>query len=258
LYGYRYFKHELLEKKAIAKTELPVFFESWMDPSSEYCMFSPQQLKTWTNTHLKGVGWYLDCGLGYVHAEEKDLKSSAETADTPALLVGELEKLDEEARRKLIAKVEAEDKKKALKITQHEEKVAAREQAKIEKQAEKIAKKEEKKKNPKVQEVPKPSSSSIVDAESQHQSQEQRGTKRDSEYLELSQDKAFCGQIRDVVDLGEDQDIDELVLNTSLAAALPQDEDDPVPKMFEEIQRFLDEVCGLTYFLDSLYFNLFC
>ena len=205
----------------------------------------------------QGVGWYLDCGLGYVHAEEKDLKSSGETADTPALLVGELEKLDEEARRKLIAKVEAEDKKKALKITQHEEKVAAREQAKIEKQAEKIAKKEEKKKNPKVQEVPKPSSSSIVDAESQHQSQEQRGTKRDSGYLELSQDKAFCGQIRDVVDLGEDQDIDELVLNTSLAAALPQNEDDPVPKMFEEIQRFLDEVCCLTYFLDSLYFNLF-
>jgi hypothetical protein len=131
-------------------------------------MFSQPQLKTWTSMHLKEVGWYLDCVLGYVHADEKDLKSSAETADTPALLYGELENLDEEAQRKLIAKVEAEDKKKAMKITQHEEKVAAREQAKIDKQAEKIAKKEEKKKNPKAQEVPKPSASSVVDAESQH------------------------------------------------------------------------------------------
>jgi hypothetical protein len=45
-----------------------------------------------------------------------------------------------------------------------------------------------------------------------------------------------------VVDLGEDHEIDELVLNTSLAAALPQNEDDPLPKMFEEIQKFLDGV----------------
>jgi hypothetical protein len=223
-----------------------------MDRSSEFCMFSPLQLKTWTSTHLKGVGWYLDCGLGFVHADEKDLKSSAETADTPALLVGELDKLDEEARLKLIAKVEAEDKKKAMKITQHEEKVAAREQARIDKQAEKIAKKEEKKKNPKVQEVPKPSSSSVVDAESQHQNQEQRGTKRDAAYLELSQDKVFCGQILELVDLGEDQQIDELVLNTSLGAALPQNEDDPLPKVFVEIQRFLDEVKCLSYFIDNL------
>jgi hypothetical protein len=193
LYVYRYFKHELLAKKAIAKADLPVFLESWMDRNSELCMFSLPQLKIWTSTHIKGVGWYLDCVLGYAHADEKDLRSSAETADKPALLDGELENLDEEARLKLIAKVEAEDKKKAMKITQQQEKVAARVQAKIDKAAEKIAKKEEKKKNPKAQEVPKPSVSSIVDAESHHQSQEQRGTKRDSGYLELSQDKAFCG-----------------------------------------------------------------
>jgi hypothetical protein len=141
-----------------------------MDRQSDTCMFSMPQLKTWTSTHLKGVGWYLDCVLGYVHADEKTLKTSAETADKPALLDGELESLDEEAQRKLIAKVEAEDKKKALKITQQQEKVAAREQAKIDRQAEKIAKKEEKKKNPKVDEVPKPFASSVVDAESQHQS----------------------------------------------------------------------------------------
>jgi hypothetical protein len=89
------------------------------------------QLRMWTRTHLKGVGWYLDCQLGYVHTDEMDLKSLAETADKPALLFGEVDKLDEEARLKLVAKVEAEDKKKSLKITQHQEKVAARERGKL-------------------------------------------------------------------------------------------------------------------------------
>jgi hypothetical protein len=44
------------------------------------------------------------------------------------------------------------------------------------------------------------------------------------------------------VDLGDDLEIDELVLNTSLAAALPQNEDDAPPRMFQEIHKFLDEV----------------
>jgi hypothetical protein len=241
LYVYRYFKHELLAKKAIAKADLPVFLESWMDRNSDMCMFSMPQLKTWTSTHLKGVGWYLDCVLGYVHADEKDLKSSAETADKPALLDGELENLDEEARLKLIAKVEAADKKKAMKIIEQQKKLAAREQAKIDRAAEKIAK-EEKKKNPKVKEIPKPSASSIVDAESQRQSQEQRGTKRDSGYLELSQAIVpYCGQVQEFHDLGEDHEIDELILNTSLGAALPQNGDNPLPTMFVEIQNFLGQ-----------------
>jgi Holliday junction resolvase-like predicted endonuclease len=81
-------------------------------------------------------------------------------------LDGELDNLDEEARVKLIAKVEVEDKKKAMKITQHEEKIAAREQAKIEKAAEEIVKSKEKKKNPRVQELPKPAALSVVDAKS--------------------------------------------------------------------------------------------
>jgi hypothetical protein len=64
--------------------------------------------------------------------------------------------------------------------------------------------------------------------------------------------------MRELVDLGEDHQIDELVLNTSLAAALPQNGDDPLPKLFVEIQNFLDEVRFETTYLHEPHVFQFC
>ena len=88
-----YFKHELFDKKAIAKVDMPLFLETWMDPSLELCMFFAPQLKTWTSTHLKSMRCYFDCALGYVYVDEKALKSSPQGANQPSLLDGDLENL---------------------------------------------------------------------------------------------------------------------------------------------------------------------
>ena len=107
---------------------MPLFLETWMDRTSDLCMFSAPQLKTSIGTHLEGMAWYLYYVLEYIHADERALKSSAEGADEPSLLGGNLEKLDGEAESKLIAKLDVEDKN-LLKITAYEQKVVAREQA---------------------------------------------------------------------------------------------------------------------------------
>lgn len=104
----------------------------------------------------------------------------------------------------------------------------------------------------------KPAASNVVDAGSLHQIQDQRSTKRDLEYIQLSQDKALHGWIVDVIELEEDHQIDEFVLNSSLRAALLQNEDYPHLKIFVETQNFLEEVWLLTYFLVSSLYGLFC
>ena len=58
----RYFMLELIPKKAISKEDLPPFLYSWSDLFSPTCMFNSYQMKTWTSAHLRGAGWYLECG----------------------------------------------------------------------------------------------------------------------------------------------------------------------------------------------------
>jgi hypothetical protein len=69
----------------------------------------------WISAHLRGVGWYLECGPQHVPDLEKDKFNFLEAA-SGAMLEGEaLVGLDDKAREKLIT----HDKLKVEKVKDH-------------------------------------------------------------------------------------------------------------------------------------------
>lgn len=101
----RYFKYELLPKHAIAKEDLPVFLNTWLDRSSDVCMLSASQLRTWTTAHLNLGAWYLDGGTTFTPIQEVDLKKAKEAAGIVVEDIVELAAIDDsEAREKAVKK----------------------------------------------------------------------------------------------------------------------------------------------------------
>ena len=78
---FRYFMKELLTKGALDKNKLPLFLTTWVDKTSQQCMFLPSQLWVWTLPRLKSGSWYLDCGKGFYLEEEEELKNKLDAAD---------------------------------------------------------------------------------------------------------------------------------------------------------------------------------
>jgi hypothetical protein len=151
---HRYFMKELLPKGAIDKNKLPLFLTTWVDKTSQHCMFSQGQLRMWTLPHLKAGSWYLDCGRGFCPEEEEELKKKLDAADiasgsTVGVLLegtGNVDELDllqmnEKDKKKVIAQrmADAEKAKKRL------DKEAARVPGKSKKDTTKSSKKDEKK-----------------------------------------------------------------------------------------------------------------
>ena len=112
---YRYFMKELLVKRAIDMTRLPLFLTTWLDKTSQYCMFTLRRLRLWTPKYLKACSWYLNYGKGFCPEEEEELKNTLDAADiasgsTAAALEDGTANVDEDD----LSHLNAKDKKKAL------------------------------------------------------------------------------------------------------------------------------------------------
>ena len=80
----RYFMKELLSKNAIQKAHLLVYLGTWIDKASAQCMYIASQVQAWYLPHLKGGGWYLDCGKGFCPTKEEDDKVAIDVIDASA------------------------------------------------------------------------------------------------------------------------------------------------------------------------------
>ena len=112
----RYFKFELEGKGAIPSLDLPPFLSSYLDRTSPVCMFTAQQLRTYTIAHLSGGGWYLDCTLEFTPPSEVQLRRSLDGKGVVDLDIDEFAGLDDKARQKAIARRDLLDKKKEARV----------------------------------------------------------------------------------------------------------------------------------------------
>jgi hypothetical protein len=85
---------------------------TWLDRSSSDYMFSPSQIKTWTSTHLRGVGWYLEYGPLHVHEVEAKLFRFLESFGRNVVINGQFSDLDLESPQKTFDRLKIEDLKK--------------------------------------------------------------------------------------------------------------------------------------------------
>ena len=79
-------------------------------------MFTAQQLRTYTTTHLSGGGWYLDCTLEFTPPSEVQLRRSLDGKGVLDLDIDEFAGLDDKARQKAIARRDLLDKKKEARV----------------------------------------------------------------------------------------------------------------------------------------------
>ena len=80
------------------------------------CMFTAQQLRTYTTAHLSGGGWYLDYTLEFTPPSEVQLRRSLDGKGVLDLDIDEFAGLDDRARQKAIARWDLLDKKKDARV----------------------------------------------------------------------------------------------------------------------------------------------
>ena len=241
----RYFKYELLAKGAISKEDLPVFLSAWLDRSNSTCMFSANQQRTWSTSHLTGGGWYLDCAPSFTPSFESELRKSREAVGESGVEMVDLQGIeDEHERAKALARRIEEDRKKSLKVKEAEEKAVQKEMEKLQKSLEKTNVRGKKK----MHSHSEPEGKSLVSPTPTNDSGSQaptlsRGTKRDSSYDLLSP----------VFNLGEETEspIDELILNASMKEVLGGSSDD-YTSYYKDLKSFMMKVLFLLPFMPTL------
>ena len=201
-------------------------------------MFSANQQRTWSTSHLTGGGWYLDCALTFTPTFETELRKSREAVGESGADMVDLQGIeDEKVRAKAISRRLAEDKKKTLKVKKAEEKAAQKELAKLHNSLEKTNKRGKKKMNPPSEPEYKspPATSPTYDSGSKAPTQS-RGTKRDSSYEQLSQRIP-------IVTLAEKHDgqVGEWIKNFSLEQVLGGDTGSLSP-LYDELKIFISKV----------------
>jgi hypothetical protein len=224
-------------KGAISKDDLPVFLTTWVDRSNSAYMFSAQQQRTWTSSHLAGGAWYLDCAAGFTPVFETDLRKSREDVGDNGIEMLDLQSIeDENERAKAMKRRIEEDRKKALRVKEAEERADQKEREKLQKSLEKPSKKGKRKMNP----PPEPEGKSPVAPSPTYESGSHaptfsRGTKRDSSYEQLSQIP--------ILTPGKELEIqlDELILNSSMEDILGGDSGEFTPS-YNELKRFMLKV----------------
>jgi hypothetical protein len=244
-FSFRYFKYELLAKGAITKEELPIFLSTWLDRSNAKCMFSANQQRTWSTSHLTGGGWYLDCAPSFTPSFETELRKSREAVAESGVEMIDLQGIeDEHERAKAISRRLEEDRKKALRVKEVEEKAAQKEMEKLQKSLEKTTMKGKRK----MISQSEPDGKTLVTPTPTNDSGSQaptfsRGTKRDSSYDQLSP----------VFNLGEEteRDIDELILNASMNDVLGGSSDD-YTSYYKDLKSFMIKVFFLLPFMPTL------
>jgi hypothetical protein len=102
------------------------------------CMFSANQQRTWSTSHLTGGGWYLDCAPSFTPSFETELRKSRDAVGESGVEMVDLQGIeDEHERAKALSRRIEEDRKKALRVKEAEEKAAQKEVAKIQRSLEK-------------------------------------------------------------------------------------------------------------------------
>ena len=234
----RYFKYELLTKKAISKDDLPIFLTTWLDRSNDACMFSAAQQRTWTTAHLTSGAWYLDCGLGYTPPHEVELKKSRQSLPESEEQMLDLNAIeDETARDKAVRRRLESDRKKAEKVKLAEEKADQKEKERLERAAEKAARKGKRKvSTPGAEDdtvlVP---AGSTVNSGSHARSDSTRGTKRGLSYEHLTQVPVLPNADDEGLEVGE------FILNSSLDDVLGG-QSGILPPSYDELKLFLASV----------------
>ena len=236
----RYFKYELLAKGAMTKENLPVFLSAWLDRSNATCMFSANQQRTWSTSHLTVGGWYLDCAPSFTPSFETELRKSREAVGESGVEMVDLQGIeDEHERAKALARRLEEDRKKALRVKEAEEKAAQKEMEKLQRSLEKTNMRGKKKMHPHSE----PECKSLVSPSPTNDSGSQaRGTKRDSSYDQLSP----------IFNLEEENEseIDELILNVSMNDVLGGCSDD-YSSYYKDLKSFMIKVFFLCLFFPT-------
>jgi hypothetical protein len=241
---------ELLTEGAIDKNKLPLFFTTWVDKTSQHCMFSQGQLRMWTLPHLKAGSWYLDYGKGFCPEEEEELKNKLDAAniasgsDVGVLQEGtgnadelDLSQMNEKEKKKVIAQriADAEKAKKRL------DKEAAKATEKSEKDATKSSKKGEKRSG----------KSTAKEAGSDNEDTTHASgnpLKRDSTFAGLSSLKLQQGTITKLQNVGSSNMlVDELIVNCSLLSIDQYyAKHNTFPKCWDDIIAILEKVSRLA------------
>ena len=147
-------------------------------------MFSANQQRTWSTSHITGGGWYLDCAPGFTPPFEIELRKSREAVEESGVEMIDLQGIeDEQERAKALSRHLEQDRKKTLRVKEAEEKAARKDMEKFQKSQEKSNKRGKKKMNPPSEPECKspPAPSPTYDSGSNAPTQS-RGTKRDSSY----------------------------------------------------------------------------
>ena len=209
------------------------------------CMFSANQQRTWSTSHLTGCGWYLDCAPSFTPSFETELRKSRDAVGESGVEMVDLQAIeDEHERAKALSRRLEEDRKKALRVKEAEEKAAQKELERIQKSLEKTSMRGKKKLNP----PSEPEAKFFVSPTRTNDSGSQaptisRGTKRDSSYDQLSP----------VINLGDDNEshIDELILNASMNDVLGGSSDD-YTSYYKDLKSFMIKVFFLFPFMPTL------
>jgi hypothetical protein len=179
-----------------------------------------------------GIAWYLECGPLHVPHLVKNRFNSLEATGRDVLEGEASAGLDDKAHERLIAqnKVKGGKIKDALKKTRLKE-------VEKKKQDEKAKDKTEKGKGKKTN-VKNEVTSTVLDEPASN-----RGTKRDSSHLSVTEEHLILGPV--VVDLGDDVDVpvDEFIINLSLILLIP--EHGPKPQAFCDVTSFIEKVMHL-------------
>ena len=234
----RYFKYELLPKRAIAKEDLPIFLTTWLDRSNQACMFSAVQQRTWTTAHLTSGAWYLECGVGYTPPHEMELKKSRQALGESREEMVDLNTIeDDSAREKAVKRRLDSDRKKAQKVKEAEDKAEQKEKERLERAAEKAAKKGKKKvttPGPEDDAVPV-AAGSTVNSDSRVPSSNTRGTKRGLSYDQLTEVPVLPSNDN------EEIPIKQFILNSSLDDVLGG-QSGILPPSYNDLKEFLSLV----------------
>jgi hypothetical protein len=208
-------------------------------------MFSANQQRTWSTSHLTGGGWYLDCAPSFTPPFETEFRKSREAVGESGVEMVDLEGIeDKNERAKALSRRLEEDRKKALKVKEVEEKAVQKEMEKLQKSLEKTNMRGKKKMHPHSE----PECKSLVSPTPTNDSGSQaptlsRGTKRDSSYDQLSP----------VFNLEEETEspIDELILNASMKEVLGSSSTD-YTSYYKDLKSFMIKVFILLPFMPTL------
>ena len=206
--------------------------------SNSTCMFSANQQRTWSTSHLTGCGWYIDCAPGFTPPFETELRKSRKAVGESGVEMVDLQGIeDEHERAKALSRRLEEDRKNELRVKDLEEKAAHREMEKLQKSLEKSSMKRKKKMNPPSDPEGKSPTAPSRTCDSGSNAQIQsKGTKRDSSYEQLSQGIPIITSIED-----HDVEVGEWIKNSSLEQVLGGDTDSLSP-LYDDLKIFISKV----------------